>query len=363
MKKIFFVIIFLLHTICTNTYPQQKKYYFYNPKNNFGSELWFNPLTVVINGSYDILRNGGFSNKDVFNLPYKAGFDNVLRNISHPIKNIELFGWREFLRHECLNISLNTYKSQFVPNFSHHIIGNGMQYVKLAEWYDYHNVKYPYLCSFLTTTLYQFMNEVIENGEYVGTNVDPISDMLIFNPLGFIVFSFDFVKRFFSKTLQMNDWSLQYFINPENRFIENAGQQFVVKYKIPFTKNYSAFLYWGIYGIGGISYRYNKIHNFSIGVGTVVNMLHEKRLKWSRVLTPALDGAFGFFYDKNNSLMSSVIITYPRLFNVRIDIFPGFIRKKWFIPGVFIGFGEWDHFAIGLTTAYIPVGVITGIYN
>lgn len=353
-------MIILFFNTCSITYSQDKKYYFYNPKNNFGSDLYFNPLTLVINGGFDILRNGGHS-KDIFNLPYKRGFKNVSMNILNPIENIERFGWKNFLSQEIMNISLNKTTAQFVPNFSSHLIGNGMQYVKLAEWYDYHNVRFPRFCSFVTTTFYQFLNESIENGSFNGTNVDPISDLLIFNPLGILIFSTDFVKNFFSKTLPMYDWSLQPVFNPQNRFLENAGQQYVVRHKIPFTNDFSAFLYWGIYGITGISYSYNNIHNFSLGLGTVVNKLKEKRLRGARFLTPKVDGAVGFFYDKNNSLMSSIIITGPRLYNARINIYPGFIRKKWFVPGVFIGFGEWDNFLFGLTFAYIPLGIVHGV--
>ncbi|MDZ7304233.1 MAG: hypothetical protein ONB44_19080 [candidate division KSB1 bacterium] len=246
---------------------------------------------------------------------------------------------------------------QFIPNYSHHLIGNGMQYVLLAEWYDYHRVKAPYLCSLVTTTIYQILNEAIENGAYKGTTVDPISDLLIFNPLGILLFSTNFAKKFFSETLSIHDWSLQPVLDPRNHFLENAGQQFVIKSKKVFANHYSVFFYWGIDGIVGISYNYKTMHNFSFGVGTVVNNLKEKRLKWSRVLTPEVDGAIGLFYDRNNSLMSSIIITCPRLYNARINIYPGLLGKKWFIPGFYVGFGEWDKFVFGLTSVYSPVGL------
>jgi len=357
MRKYLYAILMLLITSST-IYSQTKQYYFYKPENKFGSDLFFNPFTVVINGTYDILRNGT-SEKNIFKISYQQGFKNVYKNISYPAKNIERYGRKNFLKHEIWNFSFNMNELQFIPNYSHHIFGSGMQYVLLAEWYDYHNVKFPYFCSFLTTTLYQVLNEVVENDDYDGWTVDPVSDLLIFNPIGFLLFSLNPVKHFFSKTVTMNDWSLQPILNPVNSFLENAGQQYILKRNL--TEKYSAFIYWGIYGIIGIGYTHNRIHNFSAGLGTVVNGLNEKRLLWTRILTPDVDGAAAFFYDRNNSLLTSVIITGPRLYNARINIYPGLIKLKWFTPGIFIGFGEWDNFVFGLTTFHFPLGLGYGM--
>ena len=66
---------------------QDQNYYFYKPKIDYGSEGFYNPLSMMINGTYDILRNGAHS-KDVFNQPYYTGMTNVWRNISNPLYNI-----------------------------------------------------------------------------------------------------------------------------------------------------------------------------------------------------------------------------------------------------------------------------------
>ena len=53
-------------------FAQETKYYFYNPKIDYGSDATYSPLTMMINGSYDIFRNGAHS-KNVFNQPYLIG--------------------------------------------------------------------------------------------------------------------------------------------------------------------------------------------------------------------------------------------------------------------------------------------------
>ncbi len=332
------------------------KYYFFRPENRFGSDLYLNPFSVIVNGSYDILRNGAHD-KNPFNQDYRAGWDNVIANISSPFGNIRKYGTQSFLKQECYNLSLDVSEAQFVPNVSTHFIGNGMLYALMAEWYDYHGFKYPYICSFITTTVYQVSNEVVENGPYQGLNVDPISDLLIFNPLGILFFSTKFGKKFFSDVIPLYYWSLQPIIDIDTGWLENAGQQYVMKKKLPFGERYSAFLYWGINGLAGLTYSRDGVNNYSIGLGTVANRLHEKRKNGGRFLTPSMDGSAGFFYDRNHSLLLGVILTGPRMYNARVSVYPGLLSRRWFTPGVYLGFGEWDKFVCGVTLPYIPVGL------
>jgi len=361
--KLLFYIIFAILLLTGSNNAQTEKYYFYHPEIDYGSELVFSPVSTFLNGSFDVLRNGGHENNgetiDVFRLDYSQGMANVWANISNPFYHINNYGWDNFLGREVIPRSLDKNEAQWIPNYGHHILGGGMLYVKMAEWFDYHGFDSPYLTSLFTSFAYQFVNEALENNHTGGTNVDPIADLLIFNPLGYLLFSFDSVKEFFSETVTLHDWSLQPVFNPFNNYLENAGQQFAFKYQ--FSKRYSAFFYYGIYGIGGLSYTFNDGYNFSFGMGTVVNRLDAVIINDSRYVTPKTDGALGFFYDRNHSLMASVIITGPRMYNARINVYPGFAQFGWFNPGMYLGFGEWDNFLVGITFARFPVGVLGGL--
>jgi hypothetical protein len=337
---------------------QIQQYYYYHPENDFGSDLFFNPSTLIMNGSFDILRNGGHT-KNIFDQHYQDGIENVFRNISDPLTHIKKFGWNNFLTKEVFPVTADFDDAHYFPNYVTHIIGNGMLYVKTAEWYDYHEYPKPFLLSFFTTTFYQFLNESVENGRFKGTNVDPIADLLIFNPLGFLVFSSEYVKEFFSSTVPLYDWSLQPLYNPFNNNLENAGQQYFLHIKNPWGNKLSGFFYWGICGIMGLTMHSENGHNYSLGVGRIVNKLKEKRLNGSRFLTPDMDGALSFFYDKNHSLLLSVIISGPRMYNCRINIYPGFIDMDWFKPGFYIAYGEWDNFLFGISFANFPFGIVT----
>jgi len=178
--------------------------------------------------------------------------------------------------------------------------------------------------------------------------------------LGIILFSSNVINRFFSKTLTLDDWSLQPVYNPWNRRIANAGQQFILKFQLPFAQKYSLFTYWGINGISGLSYSYKNEHNISIGIGQVVNKLNQNLLRKSRFMTPELDGAIGMFYDRNHSLILSIIISGPRMYNVRINLYPGIMKFSKLNTGLYLGFGEWDHLIFGITLVHIPIGLSIG---
>lgn len=353
------LILFIL-SCSSSLFSQEERYYFYNPSNTFGSDLMFNPISLALNGSFDILRNGG-GEKHVFKIDYGKGLDNVWQNLTHPVQNIRKYGWKNFTSNEIFNLSGNPDKMQFLPNYTLHLIGNSMQWVKLAEWYDSHHYPYPRLLSLATTLSYQFVNEAIENGDYRGANVDPIADMLIFNPLGFLLFSTDFGKTFFSETFPVYDWSGQPFFNPGNGYMENAGQQYASQIEFSSAGRLSAFCYWGVQAVFGLSYQLKNGYAFSFGYGSVSYRLNDQRDGAARIVTPYLKNAVGLFIDKNHSLMASAIIS-PDGEYVRIEGFPGLLSWGKFRPGAYIGRSERGNLQIGISAFFFPMGLVTEVF-
>lgn len=334
---------------------QERRYYFYNPENRYGSDLLFNPLSLAVNGSYDILRNGAHS-KSVTQIEYGPGWRNIRRNIFHPVKHVRRYGTENFFEREFFNLNFNLHETQFAPNLLNHTIGNGMQYVKLSEWYDYHGFPLAGLWSAATVTTFQVMNEINENGSYQGTNVDPISDLLIFNPLGFLLFSFDGTKKFFTRTLPLYDWSLMPVFDPRTKFLENAGQSWVIKKPLSRESRFSGVFYWGIHGMAGLSYTPDHVHHYTVTGGIVVNKLHTRNTEQARYLTPNLDGSIGLFYDRNHSLLSSILIEGPRFYSVQATLYPGVFFSPW-SPGLYISVDERKKAVFGIAFAYFPVGL------
>ena len=341
------------------------EYFFYNPNTNYGSEKFFHPVNTVINGSYDIIRNGSLKTNDITKIEYSNSIDNIWFNITHPIENIKKFGVDEFMELEIFNLSFDPRKGHFLPNIANHVLGNGMLYVKLEEWYDHNQYPLPRLMSLGTTTFYQVMNEVVEHpsgNQYI--NVDSISDLLVFNPLGILLFSFDNVKYFFSNTLPIQDWSLQPMYNPWNHTLENTGQNYIMHFPFLSMSNgrIQPFIYWGIHGLAGCSYKTQNETTISIGLGRVVNRIRNEiretdYLENTIFFTPDMDGALSIFLSKNNSLLISAMITGPRFYNAQISVYPGIFKIRGFSPGLYCTIGESEGIVLGLSFNNIPLGL------
>jgi len=360
-KSIISIIIFLILAKSFCLYAKENDdYYFYDPNVNYGSDLIFNPFSLFINGSYDMIRVNR-SNKSIIDQSYKLGMKNVNDNLLHPFYHIDHFGYEKFFKQEFFDYTFDITSASYFSNIGLHILGNGMEYAKLAEWYDYHNVPYPHLLSFITTISYQYMNEVMENCSYQGTNVDPIADMLFFNPVGILLFSLDPIKEFFSEKLPIYSWPLQSMLNPSNLYIENAGQQYASRYQITSNQNLSLFFNWGLSTVFGISYKLTPEKNLSIGAGGFMNNLMKEEYKNNQFVSGNIDYAIGIYYDKNNSLLASALVTGPKEYNLRINLYPNIINIKGIKPGIFVGIGEMDNFTAGINIALIPIGVVTTV--
>ncbi|HPC36247.1 MAG TPA: hypothetical protein P5268_08635 [Candidatus Marinimicrobia bacterium] len=83
----------------------------------------------------------------------------------------------------------------------------------------------------------------------------------------------------------------------------------------------------------------------------------------NRFLIPNLDYAVAFFYDRNNSLLGSLILFGPKFYNLRLEIFQVTIGLKGYKPGFFIGIGEMDDFQIGISLPPIPLGIVGKLKN
>ena len=97
---------------------------------------------------------------------------------------------------------------QWAPNYQQHLIGCGMLYTAMKEWYEDKNFPVPWLFSSVTLMTQHLLNETMETGPYEGWSVDEISDIYIFDLGGIILFSFDNVNEFFHDKLNLADWSL-----------------------------------------------------------------------------------------------------------------------------------------------------------
>jgi hypothetical protein len=337
----------------------QEEHLFYHAR-PYGSEALFNPISHILNGSFGILQYPNRS-REIFDISYRTGFINVTQNLSHPFASISHYGWKNFIDNEVIPGSLNRKNAQYWPNYQNHLIGGGMDFVLLSEWYQDQHYPSPKLFGFGTMVIYHMLNETVENNAYVGDNVDPIADLMIFDPLSFVLFSIHGVPEFFSHTLHMANWSGQPDYNPWTRSLENHGVNYAVKWKLPFSDNTSLFYYWGLTGLVGLSHATSDGHAISFGAGLrAKELVPEGDQTNGRKLTADLTWNTGVFYDLDNSLLASILFSGISDYKLHLNVYPGIFSVAGVSPGVFSAFGDGGKFVAGMNVAFLPFGLAAG---
>ncbi len=325
-------------------------YHFYKGR-DYGSEALYSPWNLLLNGSYDIIQLD--RTRDVFSLPYETGIKNVSWNLSHAFTSIKAYGVKNFIRDEVFPLSFDKNNGQWYPNYTLHLIGGGMTYRAMAEWYIQNDVPSPYVFSFVTMGAYHFLNEVVENQTYQGMTVDPIADIYIFDLGGILLFSSESVCTFFDSTLNFADWSLQPSLLVRNGQLHDNGQYFSLKWKLPFWDHWYLHHFFGLNDVTGLSYKFDNGEAISAGYGlSPGNLILLDRLTNKKTIS-FVESA-GIFFDRNNSLLASVLYTRKTDYNVTINVYPGLFDIGSFKVGGWIVFNKQGGTLFGLTTRYIP---------
>lgn len=339
--------------------PSDGPYFFYHGR-DFGSEALVHPLRLIINGGYGITQIENRDNR-LGEVDYVNGWRNVWRNLAHPVKAIEARGWRDFFEREIIPVSINSGRAQYWPNYTQHLIGGGMSYRLYLEWYRYHGYPTPRFLSIATLSAYHLLNEVVENDTYEGWTTDPIADLYIFDPLSIVLFSSERVCGFFANTLHMADWSYQPSINPATGRLENNGQNFAMKLALPWTDRWRLFYHFGTHGEGGLSYLFPNGESVSVAAGLKAQDLLEIA---EGVQTVNFGVAGGIFYDRENSLLASLLFAKTKDYRVRFNVYPGWLGAGGFAPGFFVADGRETGVVWGVTLnvpTVLPLGMSGGL--
>jgi len=337
---------------------QEKKYYFFRPY-EYGSEALFNPVSVLVNSGCDTYQQ--LDRPSTFTaIPWENGSTSVWRSIASPLPVISNFGWNRFLSQEIFPTSFDMNRAQWVPNYMLHGIGGGMVSRKIAEWYDYNGYPVPYLLGAITVMASEFFNETVENGQYIYPNIDCIPDILIFQPLGILLFSSDKISEFFSTELSLNDWSQPAAISFAPLAFRNAGQNFVMKYALTKSKSTSVFFHFGNFAIFGLSFKRNLEDAVSFGVGLASKGVKSLPVQNGVPSNTIASGPMaGIYYDRNNSLLMSIVYSASKNCRFRLNIFPGVITSSYFSPGFFLTVVDPGILIAGITMKIMPLGVST----
>ncbi len=349
-RPFFFVLLFAATAV------SQERYYFYSGK-EYGSESLINPGALLVNAGFDILQSATHSRK-LSTIKFGTGARNVANNLADPFTQIGKFGWGKFFGQEVFPTSTKIEKAQWFPNYTLHFLGGGLDARMMAEWYRYHEFPYPSLFAGLTVATYHFVNESVENDRFIGPNVDPIADIYLFNLGGALLFTSDAVAGFFSETLHFTTWPGQPAWGPEFNTLENHGHYYVMKYDLPFWENTRLFYHFGDNGMLGLSFLRPNGESFTVSAGAAARELREVDItNGARTVTVSLGWIAGIFYDRNNSVLMSLMASNRINEKVRLNIYPGVIDLWGFSPGVFASIGNREQVIAGISFRFSPVGL------
>ncbi|MBU8869365.1 MAG: hypothetical protein KOO60_00695 [Gemmatimonadales bacterium] len=330
-------------------------FYFYYGL-DYGSQLLIHPLRMIINGGYGILQIENKENTP-FKIMYGRGLRNVMDNLSDPYWSIRQAGLWDFLSREIIPISINSGQAHYWPNYMNHLLGGGMGYRMMIEYYRYHEIPKPRISASVTLFVYHLLNEVVENNDYIGPTTDPVADFLIFNPASFLLFGSDRVAHFFSRTLHMTDWSFQPAYLPDGQELYNQGQNYVVKYHLNRNGSKSIFYHWGTHAEVGLSFTRPSGRCFSFGLGLTAKNLF-KVTEYTHGMDLAASG--GLFYDRHNSLLASFLYAKTKDYRYRLNVYPGLIKAGFLRPGFFLALDQSNNFMGGITFGslrHLPFGL------
>ncbi len=317
----------------------------------YGSDASFHPVSEVINGAFGIMQiSTNWAPLD--QIDWKQGLAITWRSITHAESTIDAYGRADFIHDNIVPDRVGWNNLQYVPNYCLHLVGGGARHRAFTEWYDAHSYPAPWAWAWGTTIAHAFAVEAVEHYNETVPTVDPVADMLLFDPAGALLFTSDHVARFFSQTLHMGIWSGQPAYNPVANTFENAGENYGLHYFFG-QHRVGLFSYWGMSHLFGVTVRSDGAFDWSVGVGGAVDELHERD---RGALFPRVKLDAGAFIHKNSSLLASVQVSQSWSQPFRLTMYPGMFSVGSLTPGFYTGVRGND-VILGVSFSRLPVGL------
>ncbi|MEI6739665.1 MAG: hypothetical protein WCK74_05065 [Gemmatimonadaceae bacterium] len=297
----------------------------------WGSESQFNPLSHLLNeGFNDLIIQS--SDQRLSKQPWAASWRNLLHNIGHARGAFERYGWPRAVRNELLPLSAAE-GGQWLPNYTDHLIGNGMVSVRLEEWFIRHGYPMPSILAATTVMAGHVLNEVVERPQYWA--VDPLADLLLFDWAGIALFRSDRVQRALSGRVRLTNWTGQPMIGLPTGTMENASQSFVFSIPLPRTERWRAFAMTGVTYLAGVTHVDEQARGISVGIGQGADVVAVTD-QATDTRTVRLGFRAGLFYDRRGSLLMSLVHNPSRNGLVTLNVYPGILRVHGVSPGLWL---------------------------
>lgn len=338
--------------------PPPKKRYFYHGR-DVGSEATFNPFSVLLNRGFDALQLRRDARSPITGRYWALNAGNVVDNLAEPFRSIEAYGSWRFVREEILPFDFTPAGSRWAPNYGLHLLGGGVDFVGMREWFEDHHAPAPALLSALTLFGGAFLNETIENYGIQGPNTDAIADMYVFDLGGILLFSIDDVAAFFSEDLLVSDWSLQPVLTFPRWQMHNQGNYFAVKWPLPFHERLRLFGYGGYSSLAGLSYVVGSGYSVSVAGGGKIAEVRARRIGLvDNVIT--FEPSAAVFFDHRGSLLASLQVADVEDYFIHLNVYPNAFFRTTPGMGFFGVVGQDGRFIAGLSFAEGPWGLGVG---
>jgi hypothetical protein len=343
----------LLAILCLLSVNSKAQYGFFYTGKDYGSESYLSPATQILNGSFDMLQTTNFTN-NLNELEIGKGLKIAVRSILHPRKTIQQIGFHDFAHSELIPFGFSETTSQWIPNYALHLMGGGMEYARMTDYYHFHNFKYPRVWAAFTSLTEQLLNEAVEMRGKDKLHPAVVADWYFFNIPGIILFSFKPVQYFFSHKIIIRSWLGQASFVPGDASLRNTGQYYSVKVQPKFLGNFSTLYYMGAGWLFGLGYDYKDL-TYSVGFGTKTEEVFvvdkQRQIEYVK-MTPSAS----MFIDKNNSLLFSLVVTTHSVYreNIRVDLFPGVLKLGKISPGFWINYSFDYNTYFGITFKGLP---------
>lgn len=286
---------------------------YYQPS-DYGSDSLYSPFSNFLSYSFDTMQ-----------LPDNFSFDNfsdnstkVFDHLGHPKQAIDSEGGnRAFVNRQIFPVSGEDPNERYIalPNYFLHLLGGGMVYRKDLEWFRAHDYEYSTIWATSLAMTAEVLQEILEKN--TTTDDDEVADVYIFRPIGILLFHQDAVANFVMKYLDPAIWpSLQVYDLKENT-INNAGINYVYRPTFLATENIGFFAYTGLNNLFGLSHHIGHGESISWGIGAST-----QKIDFDLARQAELAPSAGIFYDRNKSLLASLVINGTGGNRFRFNYYP-----------------------------------------
>jgi len=312
---------------------------FYHPS-TVGSESTYDPLASTMQYTLDSVQVQQFTTQD-----YDEHLDTVVDHLLDPVNAIEREGgWVKFVNTQIFPIDPKHLRDSraILPNVALHGFGGGLLYRKDAEWFEAHGVQDPYVVSGVLAMTSEVLAEAIEKP--VTHDTDEIGDVDIWRPIGIWFYSDDERARWVQRTFDPVDWPNLLMWSVKDGEFANTGVNYVIRPRWLGDGPTRPFVSMGMTTLFGLSHAISDGDAISWGVGTTTLAANPVDLR----------GSAGIYYDRDKSLLASVIFNGGEAYAVRANVYPGVLFGS--ALGLFAGLTDDGDFAIGIHYR-LPIGV------